>query len=361
MELLFIWIISTVITFLITPLGISFAKRFKLLDDASVRFHPAHTHTGVIPRAGGISLLLGITITTLIYLPLSFQLVCILGSSWILVIIGIIDDYKDVNPYIRLLCNACIALGITLCGVTIPFITNPITGGIIRFNIPTISFSIFSSPYIIYPVAILFAFLWIMWTMHIVGWSAGVDGQMPGFVSISSFVLGILSMRYSIIDTSLHWITVLAFTTSGAFAGFIPWNFFPQKVMPGYSGKILAGFLLAILSILSFGKLGTALLVLGIPTIDAIYTLIRRWKKNTPLVSADRGHLHHLLLDIGWGKRRIALFYWIVSAILGLIALSVTSTQKLFALLLVLVCISGIILWLNLYLRSLKQHDQDNG
>ena len=131
--------------------------------------------------------------------------------------------------------------------------------------------------------------------------------------------------------------------------------------MPGYSGKTLAGFLLALLGILSFGKLGTALLVLGVPTIDAAYTLLRRLQKNTPLVQADRGHLHHLLLDIGWGKRRIALFYWGVSAILGLIALSVTSKQKVFVLLLAGVIVTGIILWLNFFTQLSKQPDQDNG
>ena len=97
---------------------------------------------------------------------------------------------------------------------------------------------------------------------------------------------------------------------SGAFAGFLPWNFYPQKIMPGYSGKTLAGFLLGLLAILSYGKLGTALLVLGIPTIDAIFTLTRRVAKGKSPVWADRKHLHHVLMDAGWGKRRIALFYW---------------------------------------------------
>jgi UDP-GlcNAc:undecaprenyl-phosphate GlcNAc-1-phosphate transferase len=108
--------------------------------------------------------------------------------------------------------------------------------------------------------------------MNIVGWSAGVDGQMPGFVSICALTLGILSMRFAAIDASQISITLLAFIVSGAFIGFLPWNFFPQKIMPGYSGKTLAGFLLALLAILSYGKVGTALLVLGVPMMDAIYT-----------------------------------------------------------------------------------------
>ena len=87
--------------------------------------------------------------------------------------------------------------------------------------------------------------------------------------------------------------------------------------MPGYGGKTLAGFFLALLGILSFAKLGTALLVLGIPMLDAVATLIRRIGMRKSPVLADRGHLHHRLLDLGWSNPRIALFYWGVSAILG--------------------------------------------
>jgi UDP-GlcNAc:undecaprenyl-phosphate GlcNAc-1-phosphate transferase len=131
--------------------------------------------------------------------------------------------------------------------------------------------------------------------------------------------------------------------------------------MPGYGGKTLAGFLLALLGILSYGKLGTALLVLGIPTIDALYTLLRRISANKSPVLADRGHLHHRLLDIGWGKRKIALFYWGVSAILGVIALTVTSQQKLFTLLFVGVAVIAFLIWVQFFTQFSKQQDPDNG
>jgi UDP-GlcNAc:undecaprenyl-phosphate GlcNAc-1-phosphate transferase len=162
-------------------------------------------------------------------------------------------------------------------------------------------------------------------------------------------------------DPSQEAITVLAFIVTGAFLGFIPWNFYPQKIMPGYGGKTLAGFLLALLGILSYGKLGTALLVLGIPTIDAVYTLFRRIGTKKSPVSADRGHLHHQLLNIGWGKRRIALFYWGVSAILGVIALTVTSRQKVFALLLLAAGVVSFLIWVQFFTQFSEPQDPDNG
>jgi len=297
---------------------------------------------------------------TLLFVPLSKIIIGILLGSLLLVTIGLIDDRHDVNPYLRLSINALAALIVVLFGAGIPYITNPFGGGVISLDTLRIPIH-FLGNHTIVVWSDLFAFLWIMWTMNIIGWSAGVDGQMPGFVSISAFVLGLLSLRFTIADPTQLSITALAFIVSGAFAGFLPWNFYPQKIMPGYGGKTLAGFLLALLGILSYGKVGTALLVLGIPMIDAVYTLIRRVGKKQSPVWADRGHLHHRLLDLGWGKRRIALFYWGVSAILGAIALTVTSRQKFFALMLVAVGVGGFLLWVAFLSQLSKPPDPDSG
>lgn len=354
------FIFSGILTFLLTPLIIRFAVRLKLVDDPKTRFHPAHTHKGVIPRAGGAALFLGICIPSLIFLPMTKLLGGIFIGALLLVIVGLFDDYRDVNPYIRLTTNAIAALIVIIMGAGIPYITNPFTGGILALDTWRVSFDILG-PHSILVWADIFAFIWIMWTMNIVGWSAGIDGQMPGFVAISAIVLGTLSLRFSLHDPTQTLITIFAFIIAGAFSGFVPWNFYPQKIMPGYGGKTLAGFLLAILGILSYGKLGTALLVLGIPMIDAVYTLMRRIGKKRSPVWADRGHLHHRLLDIGWGKRKVALFYWGVSAILGTIALSVTSQQKLFAFLLVAVGMGGLTVWLAFFSQFSKPQDPDNG
>jgi UDP-GlcNAc:undecaprenyl-phosphate GlcNAc-1-phosphate transferase len=354
------FIIAFTSTYLVTPYVILFAKRFQLVDNPKKRYHPAHTHIGIIPRAGGLSLLFGITVTSIIMLPMNQIYISMIIAATLLVVIGLFDDRKDVNPYIRLVTNSIAALIIIIAGVGVPYVTNPFTGGIISLTNQSWSF-LFFNEHTISLVADAVAFIWIMWTMSIIGWSSGVDGQMPGFVAISALVIGILSLRFSITDPSQLPVTLLAFIVTGAFAGFIPWNFYPQKIMPGYGGKTVAGFFLALLGILSYAKLGTALLVLGIPMIDAVYTLIRRFAKGSSPVLADRGHLHHKLLELGWGRRRIALFYWGVSAILGMIALSIKSQQKLFALVLFSVIIGGFLLWVNFFSHFSKHQDRDSG
>ncbi len=360
MNIIMPFVIAMLSTLAVTPFIIQLAVKLKLVDNPRVRFHPAHTHTGIIPRAGGLAILIGLVIAVLLYIPMTKLYTGMIIAALLLVIVGIFDDYKDVNPYIRLTTNAIAALIMVGAGAGIPYITNPLTGGVIHLDTLRITFSFFGTHSILV-WADLLAFMWILWTMNIVGWSAGVDGQMPGFVAIAALTLGFLSLRFTLIDPSQETITVLAFIVTGTFVGFIPWNFYPQKIMPGYGGKTLAGFLLALLGILSYGKLGTALLVLGVPTIDAVYTLFRRVSTKKSPVAADRGHLHHQLLNIGWGKRRIALFYWGVSAILGVIALTVTSQQKVFALLLLAAGIVSFLIWVQFFTQFSEPQDPDNG
>jgi len=360
MVVLFAFTAALIATFITTPLVIRAAKKFGMVDDPQSRFHPAHTHHGTIPRAGGLAIYLGIIFAVAYILPPVKIILGIVAGATILMIVGLADDKKDVNPYIRLLTNALAAAITISSGIGIPFITNPLTGSVIRLDAFRVSFEFFG-PHSIIVLADMFAFIWILWTINIVGWSAGVDGQMPGFVAIAAIIVGLLSLRFSIIDPSQTVVTILAFIVAGSFIGFLPWNFYPQHIMPGYGGKTLAGFFLAVIGILSYAKLGTAILVLGIPTIDAAYTLIRRLGTGRPLMAADRGHLHHRLLDIGWGKRRIALFYWAISAILGVLSLLINSQQKVFAFLVVAVVIGGFLLWVNLFLQLSKPQGPDSG
>lgn len=360
MNMLVPFVFAACITLAATPIVIAIAKKYKLVDNPKTRYHPAHTHTGIIPRAGGLALFIGLVLATVIFIPVSKLSIGMLISATILVIVGLFDDRRDVNPYIRFGINVLAAFIMVMAGAGIPYITNPLTGGIIHLDTWRVTFT-FLGTHSILVWADIVALLWIIWTMNIVGWSAGVDGQMPGFVAIAAFVLGLLSLRFTALDPNQSGITILAFIVAGVFTGFIPWNFYPQKIMPGYGGKTLAGFLLALLGILSYGKLGTALLVLGIPMTDAVYTLLRRIGKRKSPVLADRGHLHHRLLDIGWGKRRVALFYWGVSAILGVVALTVNSRQKLFTLLVVAVSFTAFLLWVRFFTEFSKPRDPDSG
>jgi UDP-GlcNAc:undecaprenyl-phosphate GlcNAc-1-phosphate transferase len=352
---------SAFLVFIAVPAVIELARYFHLLDDPVKRPHPAHTESRVIPRAGGLAILFGLAITVAIFIPFAKGMAGILLGAFLLVGVGLVDDYRDVPPWIRLGVNVLAALLAVAGGAGIAFITNPLGEGVVRFDTLRWSFN-FLGPHSILPLADLLAVIWIVWVTNMVGWSGGVDGQMPGFVAISAFVIGVLSFLQLSPDNFPAWTGVtLAFVASGAYLGFLPWNFFPQKIMPGYGGKSLAGFLLGTLAILNTTKVGTAILVLGVPAIDAVYVLLSRLMFRHNPTLGSRTHLHHRLLAAGWGKRRIALFYWIISAILGAVALSVNARQKFFAGIVVSVIILGLILWLKLYTSFLKKSDRGSG
>ena len=165
--------------------------------------------------------------------------------------------------------------------------------------------------------------------MNIVGWATGVDGQLPSFVTIAAFFMGLIAFRYST-DITQWPVIILAAAVSGAYLGFLPFNFFPQTIMPGYSGKSLAGFFLAVLAILSGAKFATLIFLLAIPMLDAIYTIIRRIIQKKPIYLGDGQHLHHQLLKKGWSRRAISLFYSFFTLLLGTVSLFLNSSQKFY-------------------------------
>ncbi len=326
-----IWILifATALSALLTIPTMYLASKWKFITDSKKRLHPAHTHVGLIPRAGGVPIFLTLLICILLFLPMNKILLGILISSFLLVLIGLLDDYYDLSPYLRFVANLFISALVIGFGLGIPFISNPF-GGVIRLDQWVLTVD-FLGHHGVLIIANILAALWLSWIMNMVNWSKGVDGQLPGFVAITAFFLGLLAQRFTAHDISAQAVLLLSFVVSGAYLGFLPFNFYPQRIMPGYSGGALAGFLLGILSILSFGKLGTALLILAVPMIDAVYTIIRRLKNHKSPFRADWGHFHHKLLDIGWGKRRIAVFYWLVSFMLGTCSLFLKGVEKIFA------------------------------
>jgi len=316
-------------SFIFTYPTIILAKKFKIVTDKNKRRHPAHTHIGVIPRGGGLPIFFSFLITGLFFLTVNKIIFGVIIASFLLLIIGLLDDYFDLSPYLRFIANLLIAALVVGFGLGIPYISNPL-GGVIRLDQWKIGFDFFGHHQILILADIL-AIVWLTWLTNMVNWSKGVDGQLPGFVAVTAFFLGLLSQRFTVHDISIQSVTILSFIIGGAYLGFLPWNFYPQKIMPGYGGGALAGFWLGILSILSFGKVGTAILILSMPMIDAIYTIIRRVCQKKSPFKADWGHFHHRLLEIGWGKRRIAIFYWLVSFILGLSSLFLKGPEKLLA------------------------------
>ncbi len=337
------------VTVLITPLTIKFAKKYKLIDDPSIRPHPAHVQKRVVARAGGLPVFIGILVSILLFIPLDKHIIGIILGGLVLLCVGLIDDIlPDFSPYTRLVLQILAAAIVVISGVGITFITNPF-GGVLRLDPWVVPVNIFGAHQIIV-IADLLAFLWIVWMMNIINWSKGVDGQMPGIIAVSAITIGFLSLKLSNAgDLNQLHIANLSFIVAGASLGLLLFNWYPAKIFPGFSGSTILGFMIATLSILSGAKLATALLVLLIPTVDFIFTFFRRVITGKSPFLGDQKHLHHLLLNKGWSHRKISLFYIFSCAILGLLATTLTTEKKIFVVLGVGVVVMGVILWLHLF------------
>ncbi len=337
-------------TVFVTPFCLKLIRKFGIIDDPKKRKHPAIVHKKPVPRAGGIPLFLGVLIASAIFLPVEKVVYAVFLAAFLCLIVGVLDDKFDISPYIRFVINIIAAIIVVIGGANIPFITNPF-GGILFLNSLQIPFL---NGYAIGFLSYLITILWIVWVINMLNWSKGVDGQMPGIVAVSAIIIGLLSLRFPAIDHYSLISAKLSFIIAGASLGFLIFNFYPAKIFPGY-GATSIYLLLAVVSILSSAKLATAILVMAVPMIDGAFTITRRIASGKSPFWHDKRHLHHLLLKKGLSQRKIALFYWTISAIFGTLALVLSSKGKLFAIIMLLIIIGGTILFLQLNI----EHPED--
>lgn len=345
-------LIAFIVTVCLTAISIKLMKKIGLVDNPKIHKHPAIIHSRTIPRGGGIPLFLGALITGLLVLPITKITIAVFGAAFLALIIGIIDDKlnarsKDVSPYLRFIVNILTAVIVVGSGVGIRFITNPF-GGIIHLDAIKI-------PLMIIPFNVLLSdfisVIWLVWVMNMLNWSKGIDGQMPGIVAISAIVIGVLSLRFIPSGELANIDVKLSFIIAGCALAFLIFNFHPAKIFPGYGATALY-LLLGVTSMLSSAKLATAVLVMGIPTVDALFTIARRILQKQPPFLGDKKHLHHILLQLGYSQRKIALFYWVISAILGIISLTLQSSSKILAIIMLLVITIGVLFFLHAVVKN---------
>lgn len=355
---------ALIISLVLTPIVRIFALKFGFIDDPKSHKHPAILHRTPIARAGGLAIYLAVAIAAIAAIPMTKELMGILAGGMILVAAGLIDDKVDQKSYVMLLFQFLAVLVAVGSGIGVPFITNPLLifgsaasvgGEVIRLDTFKLTLEFLGGVHSILILADIFAIFWIVWVINMVNFSSGVDGQMPGIVVISLLVISLASMRFLPGDPSQIMVIKLALIGAGATLGFLFFNFYPAKIFPGDSGSYFLGFLVAVCAVISGAKVGTAMLVMAVPLTDGVFTIIRRTASGRSPFTGDRKHLHHLLMDMGWSQRKIALFYYILCAILGAIALSLHSTEKLFAAAVVMVIVLGGLLWLNMNLSQKLQ------
>ncbi len=347
-------VLAMVLTYLITPYVIKFAKNHGFVDDPLTHKHPAMLLTKPIPRAGGLAFYLGVITASLLVIPIyeSQKLIGILLGSLILVLTGLRDDKKDINPYLRLFIQFFAISIVVLSGIILMYLPNPFGDAIkladYRYVIDYIG------EHKIHYFSVLAAIIWIWWTMNFMSFANGVDGVYAGLVTIVALIISIVMYKSIVNDADLALFTKFAAIIAGAGIGMAFFTWPPQKILWGW-GATAAGLMIAALSIIGSTKIAVTLIVLMIPFLDGVFAIIRRLSRKQMPFFGDREHFHHKLLDdFGWNKQKIAMFYWSSTIILATIGILTSGKTRAIAFILIAMVIIIVLAFLNFGIKKHK-------
>jgi UDP-GlcNAc:undecaprenyl-phosphate GlcNAc-1-phosphate transferase len=291
-EVLYAAGIAFVIVVLLTPAVGGMARLLGAVDAPDAR----RLHRRPIPRLGGLAIFLGILVPALAFLDLSSESRGLLLGAAVAIVVGAVDDFRGLSPPVK--------LGGQLLAAAMP----PVFGvWIDRFTFPFLG--IVELPeWAGIPLSMLF----IVAVMNMVNFLDGLDGLAAGVCAIAGTTYAVLALSLGKIDAA-----ILSAIVAGACIGFLRHNFFPARIFMGDSGALCLGFLLAAVSIQGLLKTASTvvlllpLLVLAVPILDTSFVVARRLKHGHPVYAADRSHLHHRFLDIGFSQRRAAVTMWL--------------------------------------------------
>lgn len=253
------------------------------------------------------------------------RLLGVLVGGIVLTIIMAVDDFRGLKPWQKLLGQILVWAIIIASGIGLTYFNNPF-GLAINLDQWQTSIQIGAATYHIIWLADIIMLVWLVGMMNAVNFIDGADGLAGGIGVIGFVTIGILSLMPTIDQPA---VAMLAFVAAAATLGFLIFNFYPAKVFLGDAGAMWIGFLLAVLSVISGGKLATLFLVLAVVIIDSIIVASARLMAGkNPLTTADQTHIHHRFMKIGMSMPKAVVVIWILSACFGVLALVTHGREK---------------------------------
>ena len=297
----------------ITPCVREGAKRLGWVDtpDESRKLHASPT-----PCAGGLAIYLALLVSALVVYCLPAELkhnlridssraAVMVGMGGLMMLIGFRDDLKTLPPWLKFAAQMAAALLAWALGFRILAIWS-VQGGMLDLGVLSL------------PITLL----WIVLITNAFNLIDGIDGLSTG--------AALLAMSAMILVSALHqqWLSVLLLSAlAGAALGFLRHNFFPASIFLGDSGSLLLGFMLAVLGIESSEKSSTAVAIavpivaFGFPVLDTLMSILRRFLSGKPIFTADRRHIHHILIERGLKPRHVVMLLYGVCGLFGLFSL----------------------------------------
>lgn len=345
--MIFAFIVSFAFTFATTPLVRRFAFKIGAID---IPKDNRRMHKKPTPRIGGLAIIFGFTVATLCFAQPSRQLYGTLAGAAIIAVMGVIDDCKNLPAKLKFVIQIIAALVVVFAGdIKIDVFTNP------NF--------LSDNPYWVLPewLSVTLTVIWIVFITNAVNFIDGLDGLAAGVSAIMSISLVFISIR-----VGEYSIAILGIALMGSCFGFLPFNFNPAKIFMGDTGSTFLGFMLATLSIQGVFKsyavisFAVPLLILGLPLFDALFAMIRRILRGQSPMTADRGHLHHRLVDMGFSQKQTVFILYAISGVLGITAVLLAESGVLRALLLVICMLILLLIGSMLGKNSYVHQHQDN-
>lgn len=321
--------VALIVAFISTPVVKTLAFRVGAVD---VPKDNRRMHDHPIPRMGGLAIFFGFLLSTLIFLDITDQMRGMLLGAVIIVVLGIFDDIYSLKASFKFVIQIIAALVAAMSGNLIAAFSNP---------------NIFSADptwelgWLAWPVTII----WIVAITNAVNLIDGLDGLACGVSTISSMTMLVIALVVS--DAP---VAILMAALAGGCIGFLPYNLNPAKIFMGDTGSTFLGYILAVVSIQGLFKFyaiisfAVPFLMLGLPIFDTAFAFIRRIAHGQSPMHADRSHVHHRLIDMGFSQKQAVAVLYIISAILGLSAVVLATTNALKAMLVLLaLCAAGAV------------------
>lgn len=306
------FLMALVIAVIATPASMKLAKQWGAIAYPGGR----HVHRRPIPRLGGIAMYIAFWIAAVFTQAWDASIWGLFIGSTMIVLVGVWDDIREIRPLAKLLWQIAAASILLIFGYSMDVISLPILGEV-NFGVMGLS-----------AVGLIFILFWVVGLVNTVNITDGLDGLAAGICFGAALLLFWSANRINQVPAA-HLTLALA----GATLGFLFFNFHPARVFMGDSGSMFLGYIIGGISIMGLLKTATILglvfplVVLGMPLTDLTFAIIRRKLKGHSIATADRGHLHHRLLDAGLNQRQAVLLMYGISACFGVAAVLAAKGQ----------------------------------
>ncbi len=345
-----IFLVGFLLTFILTPIIGKLAKKYDItyvpMQKRKGRDfdNPQKAlHKGIIPALGGLAVMIPVLLLIIFCFNFNSVTLPIFIALVILTLTGILDDVLNIPAKIQLTLQILAVLVIAFSILDLSSFT--ILGKVIPMDIlkfqPVIGKFTFS---LIFPGDFIL-FVWLIFCINSFKWVAGSPGLIEGNALIVAFLIFIISIRFQAIFSS----TVSALL-SGSLLAFLIFAYPPPLIMTGSSGKSVYGLLICCLCLVSQTKFATTLILLLLPTLDAVYVLVKRYidyKPKNPfelMKISDTTHFHHQLLKLNMSQRQVFWVEMLITLTTGAIAVMTTGAYRYFFLIVGTILVISVIL-----------------